>query len=308
MDRIKAAQVFIAIVEQGSMVKAAEALDISRSMVTRYLSEMEQWAGSRLLYRSTRRLGLTDAGEKVLAGCYKLQEIEQEVKFSSVKETSSPKGLLRISTSQFFAEQVLSPFTQDYLLRYPQVTIDMQISNHSVNLVEERIDLAIRITDDLDPNVIAKKFGQLNSVVCASPSYLNQRGNPQQIAHLQHHNCLTYSYYGSNVWQFSHEKKGEREEGVERAEKIKSVQVSGNLSANDPAVLLRSSLLGLGISLQPKYATMSYFDSQQLIQLFPEYTPKPLTIYGVYKSREYMPKAMRVLIDELALYIESLDL
>ena len=104
------------------------------------------------------------------------------------------------------------------------------------------------------------------------------------------------------------EKKGEREEGVERAEKIKSVQVSGNLSASDPAVLLRSSLLGLGISLQPKYATMSYFDSQQLIQLFPEYTPKPLTIYGVYKSREYMPKAMRVLIDELALYIESLDL
>lgn len=217
MDRIKAAQVFIAIVEQGSMVKAAESLDMSRSMVTRYLSEMEQWAGSRLLYRSTRRLGLTDSGEKVLAGCYKLQAIEKELRFSSVKETSAPQGLLRISTSQFFAEQVLSTFTRDYLLRYPQVTIDLQISNHNVNLVEERIDLAIRITNELDPNVIAKKFGQLSSVVCASPSYLVQRGSPQHLAHLQHHNCLTYSYYGSNVWQFSRDESVEQDKKARKA-------------------------------------------------------------------------------------------
>lgn len=296
MDRIKAAQVFIAIAEQGSMVKAADRLDMSRSMVTRYLTTMEDWAASRLLHRSTRKLTLTDAGKKVLQECYKLQDIEREVKFSSNNASDSPKGLLRIATSQFFAEQILAPFVQEYLTRYQQVTIDLNVSNQSVNLIEARIDLAIRITDELDPNVIARKFGALNSVVCASPKYLEQRGIPSSIESLKHHNCLTYSYFANNIWQFKSQ------------DSFDSVQVSGNLSADDTAVLLRSALLGSGITLLPKHSAAPYLKNQQLIELLTQYTPKPLTIYGVYKSREYMPKAMRVFIDELANYIDTLEL
>lgn len=296
MDRIKAASVFVAIVEQGSMIAAAERLGMSRSMVTRYLSEMEEWAGARLLHRSTRRLGLTDTGEKVLTECYKLQEIEKEVQFSKASEDTLPSGILRLSSSQFLGEHVLTPFINAYLQRYPQVKIDLIISNHAVNLVEERIDLAIRITDDLDPNVIAKNFGRLNSVVCVSKQYLEERGEPISIDHLRHHNCLTYAYFGSSVWHF--ERKGEFE----------SVEVSGNLSVNDSAVLLRSCLLGAGISLQPKYAVLPYLVDDQLIQLFPDYTPQSLGIYGIYRSRKHMPVALRVFIDELALFIGSFDL
>ncbi|MGB1238577.1 MAG: LysR family transcriptional regulator, partial [Pseudomonadales bacterium] len=283
-------------VEQGSMVKAAERLDLSRSMVSRYLNTMESWAGSRLLYRSTRRLALTDIGQKVLKECYKIQSIEREVKFSSAAPNDLPQGRLRIATSPFFAEQILAPFSREYLIKYPQVSLDLRVSNQSVNLVEERIDLAIRITDELDPTIIARKFGELNSIVCASPQYLAQRGTPPEISHLQHHNCLTYSYYGKSVWEFK------------KQDRFESVQVSGNLSADDPKALLKSSLLGSGITLQPKYAVQPYIEEAKLVHLFPDYTPKTLGIYGIYKSRDYMPKAMRVFIDDFATYIATLEL
>lgn len=296
MDRIKAANVFIAIVEQGSMVKGAQVLGMSRSMVTRYLNEMEDWAESRLLHRSTRKLALTSSGEKVLEECYKLQEIEKGVRFVSSKANRPPQGIIRIGTSQFFGETVLAPFIRKYLDKYPEVSIDMQISNHSVNLVEERIDLAIRITNDLDPNIIARKFGDLNSVVCASKAYLVKRGTPNNIDQLIHHNCLTYSYFGNNVWNFSYK------------DQFDSVPVTGNFSANDPAVLLQATLRGGGISLQPKYCVSPYLKSGDLVQLLPNHVPQTLGIYGIYKSRKHMPKALRFFIDELAIYMKPLEL
>ena len=296
MDRITASNVFIAIVEQGSLVGASESLGMSRSMVTRYLAEMEDWAGARLLHRSTRRLSLTNTGEKVLEECYKLQAIEREVKFASNTSDQDPQGVIRIATSQSFGDKVLIPFANEYLNAYPRVTIDMQINNHSVNLVEERIDLAIRITNDLDPNIIARKLGVLNSVVCASEDYLKRKGHPTHIDQLVQHNCLTYSYFGNTVWSFT------------QGNQFDSVAISGNLSANDPALLLHATLLGTGISLQPKYFVMPYIENGELIPLFPDYTPQTLGIYGIYKSRKHMSKALRVFIDDLARYITSFDM
>lgn len=296
MDRIKAATVFIVIVEQGSMIKAADILGMSRSMVTRYLSEMEDWAGTRLLHRSTRRLGLTDAGKKVLTECYKLQEIEKDVKFAADENLVAPKGTLRIAASQFLAERILIPYVQSYLTKYPQVTIDIQVNNHAVNLVEERIDLALRITNNLDPNVIARNFGRLNSVICASKSYLSEKGAPEQIDQLSHHNCLTYSYFGKSTWYF------------EGNEKEDSVEVAGNLCANDPTVLLKATLMGLGISIQPIYSVAQYIENNDLVALFPEKTAQSLGIYGIYRSRKHVSHALRVFIDDFSLYVKSLKL
>lgn len=296
MDRVKATQVFIAIVEQGSLVKAADRLGMSRSMVTRYLSEMEEWTGSRLLHRSTRRISLTDAGEGVLTQCYKLQDIAKEVAFTSELQGTTPKGILRIGASQFLAEHILAPFAARFLHRYPNIDLDIVVSNHAVNLVEERIDLAIRITNDLDPNIIARKFGEINSVVVSSEQYLRDHGEPQNINQLVNHNCLTYSYFVQNSWSFI-------QQGAHS-----SIAVSGNLTASDPAVLLKATQLGLGISLQPKYAVTNDFKSGQLVKLLPNYSPQPLGVYGIFRSRKHMSKALRLFIDAFAEYTRQLDL
>ncbi|WP_145577817.1 LysR family transcriptional regulator, partial [Yersinia alsatica] len=173
MDRITAAEVFVAIVERGSMIAAADALEMSRAMVTRYLAQMEQWAGARLLHRTTRKLSLTHAGEATLERCRRMLEFAQDMDLVEGQEDEELRGLLRISCSQSLGQSALAIAVTEYLRRYPQVAVDLQMNNRTVNLVEERIDLALRITNDLDPNLIARPLATCHSVVCAAPSYLS---------------------------------------------------------------------------------------------------------------------------------------
>ena len=287
MDRLTAAEVFITIVERGSMIGAADALDMSRSMVTRYLAQMEAWAGTRLLHRSTRRLSLTAAGEKALFHCQRLREISQDVEAGLGDSLEQPRGRLRISCSQFVAQLILLPSLKSYLHRYPEVAVDLQIRNEMINLVEERIDLAIRITNALDPNIIARPLGQCPSVICASPEYLQQRGTPQSAEQLRSHNCLVYANFGTSVWEMEYQ--GE----------MVSVPVTGNLSANDTSVLLSAVRDHGGISMVPYMSAAPYLASGQLVEVLPDYHPHSLGIYGIYRSRTHMPQALRLLIDQL---------
>ena len=295
MDRIKAAEVFVAIAERHSMAAAAEALDMSRAMVTRYLAEMEDWAAARLLHRSTRRLSLTPAGELALARCRQLLALAGEVALGGAAGAADdePHGLLRISTSQSLAQACLVPAVASFLQRYPRTQIDLHIDNRAVNLVAERIDLAVRISNELDPNLIARRLGQCASVVCAAPAYLERCGRPQQLQDLTRHNCLTYSYYGKSLWQF--EVQGQPQ----------SVAVGGNLSANESVVLLQATLEGSGISLQPLFSARPYLESGRLRALLPECRPQLLGIHGVYGSRRHMPLALRALLDWLATCFEA---
>ncbi|MBY0419462.1 MAG: LysR family transcriptional regulator, partial [Pararheinheimera sp.] len=172
MDRIKAAEVFVCIVEQGSLVGAAQALDMSRSMVTRYLAEMEQWASAQLMHRSTRKLTLTAAGEKAFSHCRSLLDLAKEVA-TPLKQNpvAVPEGTIRISCSQFVAEDLLPAVVDAFLDDYPKVRIDVHVSNQVTHLVEDRIDLAIRISYELDPNLIARPLGVCRSVLCATDDY-----------------------------------------------------------------------------------------------------------------------------------------
>jgi len=172
MDRLTAAEVFITIVERGSMVAAAEALDMSRSMVTRYLAQMEDWAGTRLLHRSTRSLSLTAAGEQALQHCQQLLTVSHQLSSGLTDSEEQPKGLLRISCSQFAAQHLLQSSLYQFQEQYPLVGFDLQIRNERVNLVEERIDLAIRVTNALDPNIIARPLGSCRSAICARETAL----------------------------------------------------------------------------------------------------------------------------------------
>lgn len=281
-------QVFITIVEQGSLSGAADKLDMSRAMVTRYLAEMEQWAGVRLLNRTTRRLSLTSAGESVYQQSLQLNAISLTLPVQQKHNTKDLAGLVRISCSQSIAQSALSLAISEFLQLYPNMMIDMQISNKSVNLIEERIDLAIRITNQLEPSLIAKPLSTCHSVICASPAFLKNKTLPTQPEDLALLECLTYSFFGRSLWSF--EKEG----------KTSTVLVDGRLSANESVFLMEAALNGAGIAMQPYYSVAKYLQSGELIQLLPDYTPMPLGIYGVYTSRQHMPTPLRAVIDFLA--------
>lgn len=288
MDRIVAAEVFVRIAERGSMTAAAAALDMSRAMVTRYLAQMEQWAGARLLHRTTRRLSLTEAGEETLARCRRMLEVAAEMASAASACAEEPRGLLRVACAQSLAQDVLASAVADYLRRHPRAAIDLHIDARPVNLVEERIDLAIRITNDLDPNLIARRLTVCRSVVCASAAYLRERSAPRRVEDLGLHNCLTHSYHGKSLWEF--ERQGEPV----------TVAVSGNISANDSTSIVQAALCGAGVAMLPTFLAAPLIREDRLVALLPEVKPRELSIHAVYASRKHMSAALRTMLDFLA--------
>lgn len=287
MDRMTAALVFSTIAQQGSMAGAARALGMSRAMVSRYLQAMEDWSGARLLHRSTRKLSLTAAGESTFIQANELLRIAGEISQPALDTQSAPSGNIRISCAQFTARYLLLPFIQQFLAEFPLTSIDLHISNQAVDLVEERIDLAVRITNELDPNVIARPLGQCVSVLCASPAYLARAGTPTELQQLSGHNCLIYSNFGKSFWHF-------REAGEPVA-----VEVHGNLSANESSLLLDATLAGVGISIQPQQAAAPYLASGLLQQLLPQAEPRQLGIFGIYRSRKHQSSAFQMFLQQL---------
>lgn len=289
MDRLIAARVFVHIADRGSMAAAADALDMSRAMVSRYLAQMESWVGARLLHRTTRRQSLTAAGEQTLLRCRRMLEIADEVTVLQHDDNDPVRGLLRVACAQSLAQEVLMPVLAGFLRTHPNVVIDLCIDSRLVNLVEDRIDLAIRITNELDPNIVARRLGDCESVVCAAPAYLAAQGTPRSVQDLASHNCLAYSYFGRSLWEFT-DARGERA----------SVAVGGNLSANESQVLLAGALAGIGIGLQPTYAVADALARGELQVVLPDWKPPSLGIHGLYVTRRGMPAALRLLLDALA--------
>ncbi|MFE8710928.1 LysR family transcriptional regulator [Aeromonas allosaccharophila] len=287
MDRLTALRVFVSVVEQGSLSGAGEKLDMSRAMVSRYLAELESWMGARLLHRTTRRLSLTGPGEEALNRARAMLALGEEMEQIAVKSDDAPKGQLRITSSYSLSEALLVGAANDYLAQYPGTAIDILLLDRTVNLVEERIDLAVRITNDLDPNLVARRLGTCHSVVCASPAYLASHPMPHKVQDLALHNCLTYTYFGKSLWEFN---------GPDGPE---SVPVSGNLSANISNLLLEATLGGAGISLQPLYSAQPYLEQGELVPLLTNWQPKRLGIYGVYATRKQMSPLLRSFLDFL---------
>lgn len=288
MDRITAMRVFVEVVERGSQTAAAEALEMSRAMVSRHLAALEEWAGARLLHRSTRRLSLTGTGEQMLPQCRELCALAEAMQHLGRDSREAPRGRLRVTCSQSFARAWLVHEIGRFQVRCPGVSVDLLVSSQAVNLIEERVDLALRITNQLDPNLVARKLATCRSVVCATPAYLARHGLPRSPEDLARHNCLTYSFFGRSLWAFF------------RDGEPCAVPVDGSLSANESMVLLEATLADQGISLQPRYSVAAHLRSGALVPLLPGYEPQELGIYALYGTRRQMPAALRLLLDHLA--------
>jgi DNA-binding transcriptional LysR family regulator len=289
MDRITAAQVFIEIAERGSFSAAGEALGMSRPMVTRYVAELEKWTGARLMQRTTRSLALTTAGEVCLHRCRQMQELVAELEMSAGPIEGEPKGRLRITTPVAFAQSQLTRMIATFLARHPQTELEVMVTDKALNLVEARIDLAIRVfSNEIDPGLIAKQIGKAKSLVVATPAYLEKHGTPKKIEDLSKHNCLAHSYVGKTEWEFT---KGKR---------AATVRVNGNLCSNETTILLEAVLNHIGISKLPQFLVSRYLQEKRIVVLLDEWKANEIGIYGVYVSRKYVPPVMRAFLDFLS--------
>ncbi|MBC3374103.1 LysR family transcriptional regulator [Pseudomonas sp. SWRI92] len=287
MDRLQAMRVFVTVVDLGSQSAAAEHLDLSRPVVSRYLAELEDWVGARLMHRTTRKLSLTAAGSEILPRCRQMLELSSDMHAAVSTPQDAPRGLLRITASPSFGQAQLASAMADFVRRYPGVSVDLQMLDRTVNLVDERIDLAIRMSNDLDPNLIARRLTVCRSVICASPRYLREHPTPQRVEDLSRHNCLTHSYVGKSLWHF--EQDGEPV----------SVPVQGNISANEASTLLQATIAGAGVAMLPSYQAGPHIQNGELERLLAHAEPRRMNMYAVYASRKHMPSALRSLLDFL---------
>lgn len=286
MDRVMAATVFNHICDLGSLSAAARALGLSRPMVSRYLDEMEKWTGARLIHRSSRKLTITPAGEEAQVKTRTLAQLSQAIGAASAADI--PSGTLRVACAHFTAMHILAPVLPDFLARYPELRIEVEINNQPVSLVGERIDVAIRITDNPEPGTIARRLGECESVLCASEAYLRQYGTPQTLEELARHNCLYYSGFAGKSWHFL----DEQGEAV-------SVAIKGNLSAGISSLLCESALAGMGIALVPEKEAREGLAQGRLVRLLPTLQPRRLAIYGLYLSRAHQPAGLRLFLEAI---------
>lgn len=287
MDRLKAMQVFVEVADRGSLSAAAAHLDMSRAMVSRYLAELEEWVGVRLLHRTTRRLSLTPAGADTLPRCRRMLDLVGDMRDAVATPEAAPRGLLRITVSLSFGNSQLVPIIADFVKQYPGTSVDLLLVDRLVNLVEERVDLAVRITNDVDPSLIARRFADCRSVICASDAYLTEHGVPARAEDLALHNCLTHTYYGHSLWRF-----------VRNGETV-DVPVGGTITANESQVLMGAALRGAGIAMLPTYLAVPEIMAGRLRAILPECEPQVVGIYGVYASRRQMPLVLRTMLDFL---------
>jgi len=288
MDRLTAVRVFVEVVDRGSLTQAAEGLDMSAAMVSRYLAAVEAWFDARLLHRTTRKVSLTEAGVAALPACRQLLEIAEDVQHLAAERSRVPAGVLRVTTASSFAEAQLTTALVDFQRRYEQVEIVLSVSDKATDLVAERVDLAVRITNSLDPATIARPLAVCRSLLCAAPDYLAHHGTPRSPADLQDHRCIAHAFGIGRQYRFT------------QAGQTIEVPVRWSFHTNETAVLRQAVLAGAGIGMLPTYYVGEALRQGRLVRLLPAYEPEVLGIHAIYLSRQHQPLALRRLVDFLA--------
>lgn len=293
MDRLDAMRAFVTVVDEGSFTQAAERLALSPQLVSKHVSQLEQYLGVRLLNRTTRRLHLTEAGaayrqraEQVLT---EIDDMESELG----ELQGQARGRLRISAPLSFAIHHLAPLINDFQRAHPAVDIDLQLNDRKVDIVEEGFDIALRIGRLKSSSLIAKRIAPVRLVLCAAPDYLKAHGTPGHPRELAGHRFLRYRYMEESQepllkW-LSRSGGGGGSEG-------------GELVSNNGDVLVEAAMGGAGIALQPTFLTGDAIRQGRLAIVLPEHEPEPLGLYAVYAHRQLLASKVRHFVDFLEGY------
>ncbi|GCL64660.1 LysR family transcriptional regulator [Pseudaquabacterium pictum] len=288
MDQLSAIRTFVEIADQGSLTRAAETLDLSRAMVSRHLEGLERWLGARLLHRTTRRVSLSAAGEEALPRLRQMLALAADLQAAAGVRRSEATGKLRVTTSLSFALSVLTQAVVDFQSQHPRIEIDLLTVDRAVDLVSERIDLAVRITNRLDDGMVARRLATCRSVLCAAPAYLAARGTPAKPGDLAAHNCITHAFGTRSVYRLG------------PSDRLVSQPVRGTLSGNETVVLKQAAMAGAGIAMLPTYFVGDELRRGTLVRVLPGHAPEALGIHAVVLTRQHQPLPLRLLVDFLA--------
>jgi DNA-binding transcriptional LysR family regulator len=289
MDKLDAMQIFVRVAEAGSFTAVADQLQVARSVITRQIAALEKHLRVKLITRSTRSLTLTAAGAAYLEKCRVILNMVDAAEASLDEEKAVPRGRIRLGLPLSFGLQRLMPALLDFAKAQPHIELMMDFSDQRSNLIEEGIDLSIRITADLQPGDIVRHLGECHLLTLASPAYLSEHGQPQHPDQLRHHECLVYSMtMSAAVWNYQ----------VDAQET--AFPVRGRIRANNGLALTQAAAQGMGITRQPDFIAEPFLARGEVVGILQDFAPSPLGIYAVLPSNRYIPHRVNVLIEHLA--------
>lgn len=279
---------FLAVVRAGSFVGAADATGLSKAAVSRHVAELEAHLGVRLLHRTTRRLSLSEDGQRFHERAVELVAQLQELEAETASTGGEASGLLRINAPLSFGNLHLAPLWPAFLEANPRLAIDVTLNDRVVDLVEEGYDAAVRITNRLDPSLVSRRLATTRVVLCASPAYLAAHGTPAHPRELAAHQVFAYSYAaGGDDWTF----RG--------PDGDVTVRVAPRIRTNSGDTCRTVALQHQGVVLQPDFIVGADLASGTLVELMPEYRSNELGVHVVYATRKHLPMKTRRLIDHL---------
>ncbi|WP_445364383.1 LysR family transcriptional regulator [Microbulbifer sp. ANSA003] len=286
METIAAIPIFVTVAETGGFSPAAKLLGISKSAVSKRITQLELQLGVKLLHRTTRKLSLTEAGEHFYEHARIAYKSAKDAQDAVLQLQGEPRGRLRINAPMSFGRLHLAPLIPVFMKRYPEISIDMVLDDKVVDLVGEGFDIAIRGGDLPDTSLIARKLAPLKSVLCASPSYLKEFGEPTELEQLSAHNCLVFTY-----------SRDVKEWGFIKDNHLHTIEVKGNYQVNNSEALREALLQGVGIGRLPTFVAGPDIEAGKLTPLFEEYQMPAKSIYAVFPERQFMPAKVRAFID-----------
>jgi DNA-binding transcriptional LysR family regulator len=289
MDRLTSLTAFVRVVDSGGFSAAGRRLNMSTTMVSNHVQALEERLGARLLHRTTRKVSLTEVGKAYYDRATQiLADMEQADDIAGALQ-STPRGTLRIYTATHIVPFV-APVVAEFLRSYPDVKVDLNMGERTIDIIDEGFDVAIRLTPPPDSSLIVRSLATWRHVLCCSPSYLEKHGRLQQLSELSEHNCVRHALYPfGDEWHFADRK------GLPA-----TVRVSGNLISNSGETLRRAALDGIGITLAPGFLIHDDLEEGRLVRLLPEYRPVELSMNAVYPHRHHLSAKVRTFIDMLA--------
>lgn len=294
MDLLQAMKTYTAVVEAGSFVGAMETTALSKPAVSRHVGELEEHLGTRLLQRTTRRLSMTSEGQAYYLRCKEILSAVQEAEAEVGVSTLEAQGPLRIGAPQTFGALHLAGLWGRFAAENPQVTLDIVLSDRTVDLVEEGYDLVVRIARLTESSLVTRPLARTRMVLCASPAYLAARGTPTDPKELAGHDVISYSYWASgNTWTF----QGPAGEV--------SVRTRSRIHANNGDTCRAAALADQGIILQPDFLIYEDLRVGALVELMPDFRAAELGIFAVYPTRKQLPLKVRRLVDFLVVALRD---
>jgi DNA-binding transcriptional LysR family regulator len=276
---------FVAVAEAESFTKAAARLGISTAQVSRQVSALETRLAAKLFHRTTRKVSVTEVGRVYYQHCRQVLDGLDEAERAITNLQTTPRGLLKITAPVTYGEGTIAPLINDFLMLYPELEVQINLSNLKVDLIDEGYDLAIRLGQLEDSSMMAKRLASRTQYVCASPRYLSTYGLPHTLSELEQHNCLVGTM---DYWRF--QEKG----------KARNVRVKGNLSCNSGHALVDAAIKGLGIIQLPDYYVSEFIESGKLTPLLENNRQTEEGIWALYPHNRHLSPKVRMLLDFLS--------